>query len=74
MATDDLHERLQKVIYGAVGHQVDDIVTRVEAVARAHASGRVESFTASAAYCPFCGVSADEPEHRRACPLREEEP
>lgn len=67
MATDDLRERLAKALGGATP------LDTVEAIARAHASERVESFALNASYCPFCGGFADDP-HREDCAMLSPEP
>lgn len=64
MATDDLRERLHYAMRPGLAESVLD---RLEAVARAHASERIEAFAAGAEYCPFCGAHADEP-HTADCP------
>jgi hypothetical protein len=65
MATDDLRHRLAMALTAAAS------LDALEAVARAHASERIESFVAAARYCPYCGAFADD-HHREGCPLEED--
>jgi hypothetical protein len=65
MATDDLRFRLARAM------RTEAPLDALEAVARAHASERIESFTTAARYCPFCGAYADD-HHREGCPLEED--